>query len=190
MTLRLITAPAAEPITLAQAKAHLRVDHADDDAMIEAIIQAARQRAEHETGRTLTTQTWERVLDAFPAAEIELGVPPVRSVVSVTYADPSGATQVMDSDLYVLDAIREPGWLLPVSAWPSTAQTVNAVRIRFIAGFGDGGDVPAAIRQWMLLHIGGMYDNRSSTVVAPGVVAAELPNQFLNGLLDPFRVYQ
>ena len=68
MTLKLITAPAAEPVLLADAKLHLRVDHIADDDLITSLITAAREAAEHLTGRALITQTWERVLGAFPSS--------------------------------------------------------------------------------------------------------------------------
>jgi uncharacterized phiE125 gp8 family phage protein len=75
MTLKLITDATTEPLTLTQAKRHLKVEHSvDDDDITDAIV-TARKKAEHITGRSLTTQTWERVLDAFPESEIELGVP-------------------------------------------------------------------------------------------------------------------
>ena len=62
----LVTAPAAEPLTLAEAKLHLRVDDTADDALIGALITAARQHAEHDTRRALVTQTWKLALDASP----------------------------------------------------------------------------------------------------------------------------
>lgn len=186
MTLQLITAPAAEPVTLAEAKLHLRVDTADEDALIGSLIAAARQRAEHELRRSLVTQTWERVLDAFPGAEIELGMGPVQSVTSILYADAAGITQTLASSAYVLDNVREPGWVLPAAglAWPETAATVNAVRVRYVAGYGNAATVPSGIKQWMLLQIGAMYENRES--VAMGSVT---PMPFVSGLLDPWRVH-
>ena len=82
MALIRIAAPASEPLALADAKAHCRVDHTDDDALITALIVAAREQAEHETGRALVTQTWELVHDAFPEAFV-LRKPPVASVTSI-----------------------------------------------------------------------------------------------------------
>jgi uncharacterized phiE125 gp8 family phage protein len=191
MTLRLITPPAAEPLTLAEAKLHLRVDHSADDDLITALIQAAREGAEHLTGRSLITQTWERVLDAFPGAEIELGRPPVASVVSVVYIDGAGNQQTMDAADYSLDNSTPNGWVLPSDAldvWPITYDTANAVRVQFTTGYGaSGAAVPAAIRSWMKLRIGTLYKLREEIVA--GVSVADLPGGFAERLLDPYRIW-
>jgi len=190
MTLKLISGPSAEPISLADAKAHLRVDADGEDALIGLLIGSARQAAEHQLGRALIAQTWELVLDAFPAAEIEIPAAGVSAITSVKYLDSTGAEQTLDSAAYVLDAESTPAYLLPAAgySWPSTADAVNTVRVRFTAGFGaTAADVPAAIRHWMLLHIGSGYANRES--VAAGVSVAELPGRYHASLLDPYRVY-
>lgn len=190
MTLKLITGPAAEPITLTEAKLHLRVEHTVDDDLITALIQAAREQAEHLTGRSLITQTWAQVLDAFPAAEIELGRPPVASITSITYVDPNGDTQTMSSSDYSLDSTTTPGYVLPaatLAAWPNTLDTANAVTVTFVSGYGDAADVPAAVKAWMKLHIGTLYKQREG--IAAGVSVASLPDMFVDRLLDPFRVW-
>lgn len=191
MTLKLITAPSLEPVTLAEAKLHLRVDTADEDALISALITAARQRAEHHLQRSLVTQTWERVLDAFPEAEIELGVPPVQGITSIVYADAQGVTQTISAAAYVLDAVRDPGWVLPASgyAWPATASTVNAVRVRFTSGYGAPSAVPESIKAWIKLHIGALYENREAVVSGNSAASTELAGRFTDGLLDPYRIW-
>lgn len=160
MTLKLITGPTVEPVTLEEAKAQCRVDAdiTSDDDLIESLIAAARETAEHETGRALIAQTWERVVDAFPSAEIELGMPTVMSVVSINYVDINGDTQTMDAADYSLDA--DLGFVLPAinTVWPETLDTANAVRVQFIAGYGDeDGEVPASIKAWLLLKISSLY---------------------------------
>ena len=90
MSLTLIAAPILEPMTLAEAKLHLRVDGTDEDDLITALIVAARRRAEHLLTRALITQTWELTLDEFPAADIQLPKPGVLSIVSVKYLDSAG----------------------------------------------------------------------------------------------------
>ena len=190
MTLRLITPPALEPVSLTEAKLHLRVDGSDEDDLITALIVAARQAAEHQLDRALVTQTWERRFDAFPAAELELGMPPVQSITSVTYYDADEVLQTMDAADYALDAYRLPGWAVPAygTTWPSTLDTPNAVRVRFVAGYGDtASDVPEAIRQWMLMRIGTLYKHREQVVA--GMSVAELPGAFVDRLLDPYRVH-
>lgn len=188
MTLKLITAPATEPISLAEAKAHLRVDHSDEDSLISALITAARENAEHELERALVTQTWERVVDAFPEFELVLGMPPVASITSVTYTDTDGVEQVMSAADYVLDNTVEPSYVMPAEdvTWPSTLDTANAVKVRFVAGYGAAGDVPETVRQWILINIGTLYKFREGVIA--GVPIAEMPQRYVDRLLDRYRV--
>lgn len=190
MTLLLITAPATEPITLQEAKIHLRVDDSEEDTSISMAIQTARQEAEHMTGRALITQTWERVLDAFPAGAIELGNPPIISITSVKYLDPNGVEQTLAGSAYTIDAVKMPGWLHPAAGttWPNTQTDVpNAVRVRFLCGYGAASAVPANVRRWMLLRIGTMHEHRQEAVV--GVSVTPLPRDYTDRLLDPVRVW-
>lgn len=193
MTLRLITAPTTEPITLADAKLHLRVSGSAEDSLITSLIAAARQLCEERIERALVTQTWEQVLDAFPAAigstsgAIELGRPPVVSITQLQYVPAGGSALVtLDPAEYVLDPYQPPGWVLPTTAWPATADVANAVRVRFSCGYGaDGSFVPQPLQAWMRLTIGTLYANRES-VDATGR-ATGLPDRFWESLLDPYR---
>lgn len=189
MALIRIAAPASEPLALADAKAHCRVDHSDDDALITALIVAAREQAEHETGRALVTQTWELVHDTFPEAFV-LRKAPIASVTSVKYIDPAtGAEQTLDPADTLLDKDSEPGYLVPAygKAWPTARAVPNAVRCRYVCGYGNAAAVPQAIKQWMLLAIGTMYAQRET--FASGTVA-NLPDRFWGSLLDPYRLYE
>lgn len=186
MPLTLITAPSVEPVTLAEAKLQCKVD-ADltaDDALISALISAVREQAEHEIGGALITQTWERTLDAFPSAEIELGMPPVQSITSVKYLDAAGTEQTLVNTAYTLDAVAAPGWVLPAAGtdWPAAGDYANAVRVRFVAGFGAASSVPAAVKAWMLLHIAEWYAQREAGADKP---RALLP--YADRLLDRWR---
>lgn len=184
MSLKLITAPVAEPITLTEAKAHLRITGADDDTYITSLIVAARQGAEHITGRTLMAQTWELALDWFEDA-IRLPRPPLTSITSVKYLDDAGALQTMSASAYLLDDHSEPARLLPAydTSWPATRTQANAVLIRYVAGYASAATVPQEIKNWMLLRIGMLYGSRESVVI--GVPIAELP--FVDRLLDAYR---
>lgn len=191
MSLNLITGPAQEPVTLAEAKLHLRVTDSSEDALITSLISASRSLAEHETGRALITQTWERVLDAFPAAEIMLGRPTVLAITSITYLDTTGTLQTLSGSRYVLDADSPAGYVACATgySWPDTIDAMNAVRVRFTAGYGAlASAVPSDIKQWMLLQIGTMYANREGILIT-GRQPAELPNRFVGALLDRHRVY-
>lgn len=185
MTLRLITPPAVEPVTLAEAKAHLRVTHAGDDALITALVSAAREQCEHILGRALIEQTWELTLDAFPDA-IRLDHPPIASVTSLSYVDPAGTTQVWPAPNYYLDKASEPGWITPAygGSWPDVRDQANAVIVRYVAGYGAAAAaVPLAIRQWLLLAIGSLYETRERDDAQ-----RKLPHDFVGGLLDRYRM--
>jgi uncharacterized phiE125 gp8 family phage protein len=191
MTLVRITPPATEPVTLQEAKIHLRVDDTEEDTSISMAIQAAREEAEHQTGRALITQTWERVLDAFPAGAIQLGNPPIISITSVKYFDVNGVEQTLSASAYTLDSVKMPGWLLPSAAyptWPSTqADTPNTVRVRFTCGYGAASAVPAKVRRWILLRIGTLHEHRQESVI--GVSITPLPRDYTDRLLDPVRIW-
>lgn len=187
MALKLITAPTALPVTLAEAKLHLRVTHTDEDTLISALIVSAVAGAEHETGRALMAQTWEVTLDAFPAA-IELTRPPVQSVTSITYADVAGQQTVLPIAQYALDAADEFGFAYVVPAyggeWPETREEINAVKVRFVSGYATADDVPSPIKSWILLQVGAMYAHRESEVQGQLQKLA-----FVDTLLQRYRIY-
>lgn len=188
MALIRIAAPASEPLDLATAKLHCRVDGTDDDALITALIVAAREQAEHETGRALITQTCELVHDAFPEAFV-LRKAPIQSLTSIKYLDAvTGAEQSLNLSDTILDSASEPGYVVPAygKSWPATWPIPNAVRCRYVCGYGAASDVPQAIKQWMLLATGTMYAQRE-TVMAGSNIAA-IPDRFWAGLLDPYRL--
>lgn len=190
MALKLITAPALEPISLAEARAQCHIDGTDEDALLTIYIQSARQHAEGLIDSALITQTWEQTLDAFPTDEIKLGKPPVLSVTSVKYINTAGTEITLASNQYVLDSATSPGWLLPADGytWPDTNDVANAVRIQYATGFGPlAADVPAPIRSWMLLTIALLYAQREAADL--GGKSTAIPSRFVDSLLDPFRQY-
>lgn len=189
MPTKIIIPPTEEPVTLADARHHCRVDGNDDDTLLTALIVAAREQAEHETGRALCTQTRELVLDAFPESFVLRGAP-IQSIFSVKYLDAiNGAQQTLDSADTLLDADSEPGYLMPAygKSWPSTYPVPNAVRVRYVCGYGAAADVPVSIKQWMLLAIDAWYSRRNQ--YAEGQVI-QLPDRFWHRLLDPYRIYE
>src|SRR3989440_8781126 len=108
----LLTAPAAEPVTLADARAYLRVAHSDDDAVIAALIAGARSHVEAQTGRALITQTWRLIRDAWPSDGRIAVVPiPLRSVVAGRVYDAGGATHAVDTAAFVTDKGTAPAVL-------------------------------------------------------------------------------
>lgn len=177
----LIEAPATEPVTLAEAKLHLRVedDESVEDSLIAALISAAREYGEHRTERCFLTQTWEDVFDSFPACygRLELGRAPVQDVMSIKYIDASGVEQTLDPARYLVDASLAPVEIAPAPGydWPDTeCRRPASVRVRYVAGYGDGADaVPAILRAAIKLRIGELYENRESLVVGSTVHAID-----------------
>jgi uncharacterized phiE125 gp8 family phage protein len=165
-SLKLATAPAVEPISLDEAKLHLRVDISDDDTLITSQIQTARRRAEKIAGRAFITQTWDYVLDAFPQGDtLEIPKPPLQSITSIKYYDQDGTEYTLSSDDYYVDTYGEPGRVVLKSSatWPSiTLREANGVVVRFMAGYGDADDVPEEFKQAIYLLVGHFYENREA----------------------------
>lgn len=185
MAIKIITPPTAEPVTLAEAKAQCRVTGTDEDSLISSLVAAARAMVETELRRPVPDQTIELTIDAFPTLEIDLQTAGVSSIVSVKYVT-GGVETTLNSSVYGLDnADPYESWLIPTSgnAWPATDDISNAVKVRFVAGYGSA--VPIGIRQWMLLHISAMYDNRSA------INEREMkPLSFLDSLIAAERVWR
>lgn len=174
--LTLITAPASEPVTVAEAKAHCRVDISDDDTLIERLITAARRRVEHDCLHALLTQTWELVLGGFPDSDrIELPYPPLQSITSVTYINSANASTVWGSSNYHADTDRTPGRLVAAYgvSWPSfTPRPYSAVKVRYVAGWTAAANVPAELRQALLLLVAHWYEQREAVMTGNGGLAA------------------
>lgn len=178
--------PAVEPVSLAEVKAHLRVDHADDDAYIGALVSAARQACERFTGRSLVTQTWRMFLDDWPGARGEpwwngarLGaisevqnpgdtVPlpkgPIQSVSQVrTFNDADTAFVTASTVYYVATGDRGRLVLRNGQSWPSAERTADAVEITYLAGYGDSwNDVPFQLRHGINIFVADLYEQRES----------------------------
>ncbi len=191
MGFSLVTAPAFEPVTLKEAKDHLRVDTANDDALISSFITVARVNAEYFTGRAFITQEWDWFLDCFPGATgiLNVPVPPLQSVTSVNYLDVDGNSQLLDGSKYVADSKSIVGRIAPAvdEVWPDTRRTLNAVTIRFKAGYGDfRAKVPEQIKAAMNLLEGHLYENRELSIVA---ALQKIPMGY-EALLWPYRIVE
>lgn len=186
MALKLITAAEGEPLSLAQAKQHLRVTSDDESTLIQALIVTAREQAEAYTGRRFLTQTWDYFLDAFPCAVIVVPNPPLQSVTSLKYFDTAGVEQTLSASKYLVDSSSLSGRIAPAygETWPCTREQLNAVTVRLVCGYGNAAKVPFSIAAAMLLTIGELYEHREETV--PGSVQA-LPRG-VESLLSPYRV--
>lgn len=181
----LVTAPTAEPVTLDELKAQVRVDKdaTDENAYLTSLIIAARQLVEVETRRALVTQTWRLTLDCFPEWFIDIAKPPVPAITSVIYDDTGGTATTMSSSNYVLDSDAEPARLYPAYSlfWPSTRDAPRAVRILFVAGYGAPSAVPQWAKQAILLLAAHWYTNREPV---SELTMKEVPMSF-KALLSP-----
>lgn len=162
--LTLQTAPATEPLTTAEAKAHLRVEHSDEDALIDGYTKAARELVEARSGLQLVTATWDVTFDDFPCGREPLKLPkwPAQSVTSVAYNDTAGASQTWSASEYRVDVTRQPARITPRVdySYPSTIREPNAVTVRVVAGYGAAAAVPQAAKQAILLLLAHLYEHR------------------------------
>lgn len=161
--LTLVTAPEEGPISLAEAKAFLRVETGADNALITDLLGAALEVAEHRARRHLVRQTWLLTLPYFPAWELYFPRSPVSSVTSVVYDDLSGDEVTLDAEDYVLAAGRDPAWIQPTFGfvWPATIYGPNSVRVTYVAGAATPAVAPAAAKQAMLMLTAHWYENRA-----------------------------
>jgi uncharacterized phiE125 gp8 family phage protein len=187
LRLILTARPAVEPVTLAQAKALLRVDPSDDDALIAGLITAARETCERFTRRALITQTWTLVRDdwglsdfdeSWPlavarGAAIEIPRPPLRSVIHVKTYDDADAATVWPASAYIVDTASEPGRLIARAgaALPVPTRAAAGIEIRFIAGYAPdesasptdpAGNVPASLIEGIKRLVVHLYENRGA----------------------------
>lgn len=166
MPLRQTVPSTEEPLTLDDAKAHLRVDFTAEDPYIAGLISAARGWIEQETAQALATQDWELTLDAFPpyTHPIELQIAPIQSVLSVKYTPYGGTEQTWPPDNYVVDVFSRPGRIAPVSGWPGDQLVpLNGVRIALRCGYGAAAEVPDVVKEAMRLLIAYWYVYREDS---------------------------
>jgi len=163
-TPELVTAPATEPVTVAELKLHCRQDFADDDALFTSLGVAARQWFEVALDRQLVTASWKVRLPWFPAGDIELPYPPLQSVTSITYKDTALVTQTLSAAAYTAITNRTPGvvQLRDGYSWPSTGTDVLAVVVTFVAGYGAAAAVPDLIKAGIKLLVGHWYERREA----------------------------
>lgn len=199
MPLHLITAPDQDDVlTLAAAKKHLRIDFNDDDDLIDSYIAAAVQNLDGRDGwlgRALAPQLWELRLPAFDGPEIKVPLPPLIAVESVTYYDAGDVLRTLAADQYEVAGIGGFGKARVVLRsglrWPETARRIEAVMVRFSAGYVTNDDppaaaVPAPIVTAIKRQVGAMYEHREAVVV--GSNATTLPGG-VEALLAPYRVW-
>ena len=183
------TAPASTVISLAEAKAFLRIDsdYDDDDNYITSLINVATGVVEEFTRRRLIRQTYNILYDEFPPY-IDLQVGEVASVTHVKYYDADNTLQTLAASEYDVDTKVRPGRIYQSETgdFPNTYERPNAVEVEFVVG-GAASDVPAPIVQAIYIIVGRYYENRQDVVT--GTIASELP-LMVDHLLTPYRLLE
>jgi uncharacterized phiE125 gp8 family phage protein len=187
MGLVLTSAPASEPVTVAEAKAHLRVDGSAEDALIASLILTSRLHVETAIGLALITQEWRLTLDGWPEArDVALPLRPLQAVDAVRVLGAAGDAATIAPSQYLVDVASVPPRLVRRGAFPVPGVPVGGIEIVFTAGYGDAADdIPAPIRQALLLLVAHWHEHRdpleigSAEIVVPPAVSQ---------LLQPYRV--
>lgn len=163
------------------------------DPLLQRFIVSARQLAETHLGRYLITQTVDAYFDDFPGdCDRRIYLPPLQSVTSITYVDLDGTTQTLANTEYLVNDKSTPCWIEEAfgKTWPAVRQQANAVRVRFVAGYGVAAAVPACIKDWMLFKINTMWETRTTFTISTGRAAlTQIPTDYIDAMLDPERVH-
>jgi uncharacterized phiE125 gp8 family phage protein len=183
--------PAADIMTLAEARAQIRLDATGspashpDDTLVQGLIAAVTDYLDGYDGilgRALITQTWVMKLDRFPASGCAARLPlaPLQSIDSITYVDADGATQTLASSVYQVTGAGAGGGghfrLAYNQSWPSVRDQAEAVSVTFTCGYGDAAtDVPAILRHAAKMLIAHFYENREEVIAGNGLTVNELP---------------
>lgn len=200
-SLQLVTPPPTLPITLEQAKEHLRIepDANEEDGLIESFIAAATEFVSGRngyTGRVLVQQDWRVYFSEFSLRGLEVPFPPLIRVNSITYLDSSGNEQTLSNSVYIVTK-TEPAFVKLKSgqSWPEVLNQPDSITIHFTAGYATldanspiteyTSGIPASIKAAMLLVIGDLYQNREAQALVQG--AEYQPNPSVRALLNPYR---
>tara|TARA_R110002110_G_scaffold24174_8_gene90973 strand:+ start:741 stop:1304 length:564 start_codon:yes stop_codon:yes gene_type:complete len=184
MTLMLMSGAASEPVTLGDARAHLRLDTETEDMLLGAFLTAARVALEAQTRRAFVTQSWRLILDAWPGAVVTLPLAPVSAITAVTMND-AGAPRTVAPALYDTALEGDAPRLVANGVWPVPSRRVGGIHIDFTAGYGEAADVPAPLRQAILLLVAHWFENREP--VSIGDTAGQLPLS-VSALIAPYRL--
>jgi uncharacterized phiE125 gp8 family phage protein len=188
MSAMLLSAPASEPLALADVKAHLRLDSADEDTLVIALILAARQWIERRTGRKLISQRWRVMRDAWPVERMAPGLilpipfAPLISVDAVRVVDPSGATVLVNPVTYVVDPSDSRPRLAFLNLPPAPGQPINGISLDLTVGYGtDPAMVPEPLRQAMRLLVTDWFEHRGDDA------SAKETNADIEALIAPYQ---
>ncbi len=180
MSLTLLSPAAAEPVTLAETKEHLRVTDAADDAFIAGVLAAAVRAVEARGGLALMTQGWRLTLDAAPDETLILPLAPVQSVDAVTVS-----AAAVDPSAYEV-ALGAPSRLRVAAPWPTPARAIDDVAIDFTAGYAAAADVPGPLKHAVLMLAAHFYENRESA----GEARVYSVPRSVDALIAPYREFR
>lgn len=164
-----VTAPAELPVTVAEAKARIVLDHGDDDAVMAGLVAAATDFLDGPRGllgRCIVTQTWEERFEGFPCygEPLELAVSPLASLTSVKYFDSDGVEQTLDPAGYEVMDNGDTPIVHAFDGWPATdRRRTFPVTVRTVCGFGAAANAPASLKEAIILHAGALYEGRAVT---------------------------
>ena len=190
METTLKTAPVAEPISLDEAKRHVRIDidETDHDDYLQDLITVAREQVETITWRKLVTQTWYAYLQEWPRGKyIELPFGSLQTVTAVKYTDVDGDESTWDNTEYIVGTDYQKGRITLADGytWPSeTLYPSNPIEVEFVCGYGLAVSVPAQIKHAMKMIISELFENRETSII--GVSFQEM--EIVNNLLSNFRL--
>lgn len=187
MGLVLTAAPPVEPVTVDEAKAHLRIDHSDEDAYLASLITASRLQIEAALDIVLISQIWSWKLDSWPdGRELHFPIWPLQSVETVRVTGETGTVDELSLDGFTIDGTSKPARLISASgAWPRPGVPALGIEIAFTAGFGDSADdVPSAVRHALLMLVAHWYEHREP--VDLGKTPTPVPEP-ISALLMPYR---
>lgn len=189
MTLALISGPTTEPVTLAEAKDHCRLESSADDAIVASLITTSRLHVEAALGLALLSQRWKLTRHAWPAlGTLRMPLRPVLAVDSITVADQDGTRVELDrASWFFENDPRGVSSLRPVAPgrWPEPGIRYGGIAIDFEAGYGrESADVPGPIRHAILMLVAHWYENREPSAVH--TAAATIPSS-ISALLAPYK---
>ena len=184
------TFPAAEPVTLQQARAHLKLDVVDgvhpEDSLVTDLIYAAREHIEQLTQTIVAERSVTISLYDFTGDELNLGIAPVKSVTTVMYEAYPNGYMTLPAAAYKLDASK-PAKLLANMPFPATVGRSGSVTVGVVAGYAPA-DCPKSLKQAILLLVGHWYENREAVQdAASSRTPVELPKG-VDALLAPYRL--
>ena len=160
--LRLVDRPSSYPVSLAEAKAQLRVTSTSSDALINGLIAAATAHCETLVQRAFVPRTFEWVLPCW-RAELCIPIAPVvaAGITSIKYVEwASQSQQTLDKTAYVVQTRGDSVAIIPKfgTFWPLVfTHAAEPIVIQFDAGYDDIGDLPGNVKAAILLQLRHLY---------------------------------